>query len=305
MVDFPGSRPDPTAIGDVAAPSFARLPDPATLFAGRAARFERLAAESPLGPYLAFLGGLARAQAAILADLPEPALPDAESLARARAYAMPPLDRGRFAVDGTVAATFARLFEAAADVVKPPPAADALDRVRAADAAALAGIAGNVLADAIVVETLAEHVYVAAALQVHFARLAARLDAGALVPVGDGACPACGGPPAVSLVVGWQGAHGTRFCACPLCATLWHVVRVKCALCNSTKGIGYQEIEGGPGTVKAETCDACGCYVKILHQHADPALEPIADDVASLGLDLKMREGPYRRGGVDPFLVGY
>jgi len=34
-----------------------------------------------------------------------------------------------------------------------------------------------VLADAIPVETLADHVYVAAALQVHFARLAARLDA--------------------------------------------------------------------------------------------------------------------------------
>ena len=37
--------------------------------------------------------------------------------------------------------------------------------------------------------------FVAAALQVHFARLAAQLDANALVPVGEGACPACGGPP--------------------------------------------------------------------------------------------------------------
>jgi FdhE protein len=72
-----------------------------------------------------------------------------------------------------------------------------------------------------------------------------------------------------------------------------------------TEGIGYQEIDGEPGTVKAETCDKCYGWVKILQQHKDPAIEPIADDVASLGLDLLMREGPYRRGGFNPFLTGY
>ena len=43
-------------------------------------------------------------------------------------------------------------------------------------------------------------------------------------------------------------------------------MRIKCALCGSTKGIAYQELEGGPGTIKAETCDACRTYVKILYQ---------------------------------------
>ncbi len=65
--------------------------------------------------------------------------------------------------------------------------------MRAADAAGAAAMIGAVLADAIPVAALAEHVFVAAALQVHFARLAAQLDAAALVPVGEGACPACGG----------------------------------------------------------------------------------------------------------------
>ena len=45
--------------------------------------------------------------------------------------------------------------------------------------------------------------------------------------------------------------------------------------------------------------------MKILHQQKDPAIEPVADDVASLGLDLLVREMGYRRGGVNPFLVGY
>ena len=84
-----------------------------------------------------------------------------------------------------------------------------------------------------------------------------------------------------------------------------HVVRVKCVLCGSTKGISYQELEGASGNVKAETCENCRGYVKILHQHKDPALDPVADDVASLGLDLLLRESGYRRGAVDPFLIGY
>jgi FdhE protein len=168
-------------------------------------------------------------------------------------------------------------------------------------------MARSILSEPAAAESLAERVFLAASLQVHFARLAARLDASALVPVGEGACPACGSHPVSSLVVGWRGAHNTRFCACSLCSTLWHVVRVKCVLCGSTKGISYQEIEGGPGagTVRAETCASCQCYVKILQQQVDPALDPVADDVATLGLDLLLREAGYRRGAVNPFLLGY
>jgi FdhE protein len=43
----------------------------------------------------------------------------------------------------------------------------------------------------------------------------------------------------------------------------------------------------------------------ILHQHKDPEFEPFADAVATLGLDILLREDGYRRGGVNPFLLGY
>ncbi|MDW6024227.1 formate dehydrogenase accessory protein FdhE [Mesorhizobium sp. BAC0120] len=295
---------DPTAIGEISSPPFARLPDPKRLFSARAERLNVLAEGHQLGPYLCFLADLAEVQNAIQEGLPEPDMPDAEARQRARSFAMPPLDRNKLAF-GAAAATLDRLVWAAASIEKPAAAADALYRLKQATPLQRDAMMRSVLADAIPMEALAEHVYVAAALQVHFARLAALLEASALVPVGDGACPACGGPPVSSIVVGWQGAHGTRFCACSLCGTLWHHVRIKCALCGSTNGIGYQEIEGGPGTVKAETCDSCGCYVKILHQHKDPALDPVADDVATLGLDLLVREGGYRRGSFNPFLIGY
>jgi len=295
---------DPTAIGEVSAPPFARLPEPALLFYRRAQRWNALAAGHDLGPYLRFLAALAGVQDAIQDGLEEPEMPSAAARERARSFAMPPLDRNNLPLE-TAAVTLDRLVAGALGIEKPVAAADALDRLKQAIPGDRDIMERNVLADAIPMQALAEHVYVAAALQVHFTRLAARLDASALVPVGEGVCPACGGPPVSSVIVGWPGAHGARFCACSLCGTLWNHVRIKCTLCGSTKGIGYQEIEGAPGTVKAETCDSCGCYVKILHQHKDPGLDPVADDVATLGLDILVRQGGYRRGSFNPFLIGY
>ena len=298
-------RPDPTVIGEVAAPPFARLPNPLQLFIDRALRLRVLAPSSEIGPYLRFLSDLAEMQYRIQDDLPEPALPDDATLARAHAHAMPPLDRTGFTPDTAFMATFDRFMAAAAEIAMPPPAAAALDRVRKASEKERGAMLRAVLASSIPADAMAEHAFVAAALQIHFARMAARLDAKALVPVGDGACPCCGGLPVSSLVVGWRGAHGIRFCVCSLCGTYWHQVRVKCVLCGATKGIGYQEVEGGAGTVKAETCDSCHRYVKVLYQMKEAGLEPVADDAASLGLDLLMREGEYERGGFNPFLLGY
>jgi FdhE protein len=298
--------PDPTAIGDVSAPPFSVLPDPSSLFALRAARLGALAEAHALAPYLRFLAGLAEAQHNVLKALPGPHHPDAEAIARAREFQMPPLDRGRVKNDLALSETFGQFFESLKGIAAPKPAAEALTRAAAKNASERETMVLNVLSEALPLETLAEHVFVAAGLQVHFARLAEGLGAARLVPLGDGRlCPSCGGTASSSMVVGWPGAHGARFCACFLCGTLWNAVRVKCVLCGSTGGIGYKEIGGGPGTVKAETCDTCHGWMKILQQQKDAAIEPIADDIASLGLDILMREGPYRRGGFNPFLAGY
>jgi FdhE protein len=298
-------RHDPVSIGEAAEPPFARLPDPGHIFANRAQRFAALASGHQLALFLLFLSALCEAQHQAQEGVPEPELPPADAITRAREFGMPPLDRNRFTASAEFDAAFHRLLALAEAIKKPAAAAEALARVASADAAMRDAMIRNVLADSIPVERLADHVYAAAAMQLHFARLAARLDDKRLVPVGDGACPACGAPPVSSMVVGWPRAHGTRFCACSLCGTLWNYVRIKCTICASTAGISYQEVDGGPGTVKAETCDSCNAYVKILHQQKEPALDPVADDVASLGLDLLVREAGYRRGGVNPFLLGY
>lgn len=305
MTQIGAPRHDPIPIGEVARPPFARVPDLTALFAVRGERFRALARDHELKPYLLFLADLCATQHGIQDRLPPAELPTADALARALQFGMPPLDRNRFMADVASDVTLECLLEMVAACEMPEAARAALRAVSAAGPAVRTGMMQAVLADAVPIEMMAEHVFIAAALQVHFARLAGQLDAATLVPVGDGACPSCGGPPVSSLVVGWQGAHGTRFCACALCGTLWNTVRIKCTVCGTTKGISYQEIEGGPGTIKAETCESCRAYVKIMHQHKDPSLDPIADDVASLGLDLLAREGGLRRGGVNPFLLGY
>lgn len=303
--DIRDLKPDPSAIGDVAKPPFARLPDPVAIFADRAQRYRALAQGHELGRYLEFLARLSQAQSDIQDGLPEPAMPSAEVMARARAHAMPPLDRNSFTADAAFEATLARMLAAAQTLDMPEAARAALDRVVNASASARDVMVHDVLADAIPVEAMAEHVFIAAAMQVHFARLASRLTVSELVSPGNGVCPCCGGAPVSSMIVGWNGAHGTRFCSCSLCGTLWHQLRITCMLCGSNKSISYRHVEDGPDTVKAETCEACHGYLKVLHQQKDPSLDPTADDVASLGLDLLVRELGFRRGGVNPFLLGY
>lgn len=298
----------PLDIGSRAAPPFVRLPDPATHFRLRAQRFAMLAQNHDLAPYLHVMAGLAEAQHRTHeSGLPEPAAPSPADLERARTHAMPPLDRNGFAADPALAAAFDRLFDLARQIDMPDRARAALAHVTAMPTPEREALARAAFERRTDPERIAEQSFAAAGMQIHAARRAARLDPESLGPVGQGACPACGGPPVSSLIVGWDGAHGARFAACALCSTLWHEVRVKCVCCGSTEGIAYQEIENGPdaGEIRAETCLKCNRYVKIMAQVKQPALDPVADDVASLALDMLLRDGKILRGGVNPFLLGY
>jgi FdhE protein len=296
---------DPIPIGEVAKPPFVQLPDPLTLFSRRAQRLRSLADQNELRAFLTFIADLSDVQQGLQTVLPHPEPPPAAEIARARQFKMPPLDRSRFTRDAAFDALWESFAAAVGSIAMPDSARLAMERVRSADSVTQAAMVASLLNNTIPAAALAEHALVAAVAQVHFARLAAQLDPKALVPVGDGACPVCGAPPVCSMVVGWSGAQNTRFCACSLCGTLWNYPRIKCALCGSTEGIAYQEVVGGSGAVKAETCDSCGRYVKILQQHAHRSLEPVADDIATLALDLLLGQSKYRRGGVNPFLLGY
>jgi FdhE protein len=297
--------PEAVGIAESDKPPFVRPPEPETMFGARAARFRALAPGHQLEPYLLFIAALSQVQAEVAAALPPPRLPSPAEMRVRATNGMPVLPREELAEDAGADLALDLLVEAARGIAMPEPAAAALGNIAAAGAEERTRMRAAVLSDAIPVDAAAVHVFVAAALQVAAALRAASVPATLPQPVADGVCPSCGGPPVTSAVVAWAAQGGSRYVHCSLCGTCWNHVRVKCVACGSTGGIGYQAIEGVADTIKAETCDDCRSYLKILYQTRDPALDPVADDVASLGLDILVREAGWGRIGVNPFLLGY
>jgi len=83
-------------------------------------------------------------------------------------------------------------------------------------------------------------------------------------------------------------------------------VRIKCTFCEATGGTEYREIEGGPGSILAETCKSCGHYCKLIDQQKNISMDVFADDIGSIALDALMQDaGTYSRGAFNPFMMGY
>lgn len=298
-------QPDPSLIGGVPKPPLAFLPEPVKLFQARARRFAFLAETNELAPYLTFLAELSRLQARLAMMVPPVAPVEPQRMAEAAKAGLPPIDRAALVSDPGLAAMLEALTDGAVELEMPEPGRLALEAIRAAEEDDRRWLLTNILNDYIPEDSAAPHLFVAAAVQVHLARLAATLDAEALVPVHVGICPVCGGRPVTSSVMGTQGIENIRYAACASCATQWNEVRVKCLCCGSTKGISYRSVETIEATVKAEVCRECNSWVKILYQVKNPSLDPVADDVGSLGLDILMKDTSFRRGGFNPCLAGY
>ena len=90
--------------------------------------------------------------------------------------------------------------------------------------------------------------------------------------------------------------EGYRYLCCSLCSTQWHMVRVMLAL-RDVESVAYQAIEGRSEAIKAETCHS---YRKIFYQDKDLHVEPVADDLASLMLDVLVGEAGYARASGNP-----
>ncbi|MGU3539567.1 formate dehydrogenase accessory protein FdhE [Methylobacterium sp. A54F] len=300
-------KPDPDRIGISGSVPFARMPAPDTVFAERAARFRTLAVDHPLGGYLAFLAHVADAQAAVRAERrarsETVAALSAEDLALRAEHGMPALARSLLADDPAFASIVTRLL-AAIDLAQAPAAARAArDALAAATPDDRLDLAVQIFEGALPVERMAECVFVSAALQVFLAEHAAHLDPKRLKPVADGVCPACGGAPCASLIVSFTPADKARYLACTQCGTLWNHVRIRCTACGSGEDVTYLGLDEVSKDVQVEACGTCHGYVKHLHQHRDPALDPVADDVASYGLDLKVAEDGFRKVGLNLLFV--
>ena len=291
-----------------------RLPRPATLFQERAARLAQLAEGHAIADYLRFAATLVQAQQRLAAVTPahEP-LPEAAAQ-RAAEHGMPLLP----ASDNLPPAWRTTLRALLADLEKeatiPPALQQVYTQLAALEDEALDALAKQILADNIGREDLAAAPVVMAALQVVFAHRAASLSLQD-IPYAEpaGICPVCASPPVASVLrIGGEGG-GHRYLHCATCATEWQMVRVKCSHCESTKGVRYQGVQDAQAepagkadlrqAVLAETCDECHTYRKLVNQENDPFVDPVADDLASLTLDLLMSETAFARASGNPLLA--
>ncbi len=260
--------------GDTTIP-FICLPSPQIVFQARAARFRQLAeTHASLGGYLRLMADLAQIQH----DL---ALAPRESNSRDMARAI------------------AEHMNGAGE-----PLATLLGRIRQASDAQL-----DAWADALVAADF-EHIdaglapFIAAALQVQRTAQAARLDPAQLaLPEAGYLCPVCGSSPVAGALRTGGGARGLRYLCCSFCATEWHRVRIHCVNCGSSEKVGYYGIEGAGRAVQAEACGECGVYLKLMNREKEPRLDTVADDIATLSLDILMAEEGYARLGFNPLLI--
>jgi FdhE protein len=278
------------------------LPNPGELFSARADRLAVLAMNHSLGDWLLFLAGLSRAQDAALQALPSLALPAAATLEQARQHAMPLIDPMQR--PGLWRETLRQIVrQVGADA--PPAARETLTSLLNASDEVLDSLADTLLTGTPSADQNARLPFVAAALQVVYSKFASQLDAAQLQALDvHGVCPCCGSLPVASVVRLGATINNLRYLHCALCNTEWNVTRATCTACDTDKGVALLEIEGSTGAVRAETCDSCKNYLKIVYQEKDPHVDPVADDLATLALDMLVDQAGYSRAGPNLLLIG-
>lgn len=305
-------------------------PERSTVFAQREMRLRQLAGGQHSGhamrDFLLFMADLAHAQQSLAntfpTQFPDTALPDAQALDQAAKMGVPPLPAPDWPRDPAWRAGLrAMLVDLRADA--PEGARAAIDRLAAADDDWLETQADCLLTGVMRGLDMATSPLVAAAMQVYFTHLVLAVQAGEHGPTHGGAqpfgriddataCPCCGSRPTASITRSAGAATGQRYLHCSLCSTQWHMLRIKCAHCLSEKSLAYQSLQAAEATgaagvssapVQAETCDDCGHYLKIVHTDRDAMVDPVADDLATVTLDLLVSEAGKQRHGVNLMLL--
>lgn len=291
-------------LGGVKTPDPIVLPNPAKRFAATAARLETLASGHPMQDWLRFMARLAWAQQAAVTSGPTPEAMHESVIMQAVAAGLPPLAADGHRRDAIWRSAFAVLHDKLDIADVPAPARAAISALNAADAPVIEELADAFLHGHVDATEAASALYVAAALQVYFTQMAARLPVASLHLLEQrGLCPACGSTPSAGLVTASGATPGTRYLQCSLCATAWNHVRAVCITCGDSRETALEGIEGDNGLVKAETCKACHTYAKMIYQKQDMKADPFADDLASLGLDVLVGEAGWSRHAPHPLVL--
>ena len=300
---------EPGEIGQVEPFPNVVLPTDRGLFDQRARRFNQLATNHAMGGFLQAMSALAKAQhVALGAQAASPIT--AVLLTQSREHGMPPLSHQAAIRDAGWQSDLDAIVNNLIEQNTAPwlAAAIALNAMShdQRDALAEAVLLGADNADDPALHALLAPV-IGAALQVWWTRQAGSINEADIGHVGTSTvCPICASRPVASVVEIGANQSNLRYLHCSLCSTQWHMVRVTCSSCESTKGIAYFNLNGNQEAetpsrklafARAEACDACHSYLKIFTREKEPLMEASADDLATLALDMLVDEAGFLRSG--------
>jgi FdhE protein len=292
------------AVGGVKAPKPLILPDAAARFARTAERLERLAEGHPMEGWLGFMAEVADAQRAAVEAAPALAGPSEAEVRVAVEARIPPIAADGWRRDPVWRDGLAMLLDRFDRAMLPSAATAVISGLRSRSADEAEAIADAFLRGGLDLADVGAAFWVAAALQVYFTRLSASLSVNALRLLEErGLCPCCGSTPSAGVVRASGQNPGARYLHCSLCSTAWNHTRAVCVTCGGSRTLTLRGIDGDPGVVKAETCDECRTYAKVMYEAKDTGVDPYADDLASLALDVMVSEAGWARHAPNPLLL--
>jgi len=275
--------------------------DAAETFRARAERMQVLADQQSDSPWLAFCAQLMQAQVDCLGSVqPQPL--DENVVRESLIHKLPPFSITTWLPEAQWSVVFNALSEALEAMPLAPGVRGALERVKQTavvdqirQAKALLAAHDSALpADAVP--------FIGAALQLLWATQSKTLSAFVELHKGEsGLCPVCGSHPVASVVrVGERDLH--RYLICSLCASEWYAPRARCTNCETPKEVSMLG-DTRDSALQGECCEECRGYLKLMFQAKEPLIDAVADDLASISLDLALSAEGFSRTGRNLFFT--
>ena len=120
-------------------------------------------------------------------------------------------------------------------------------------------------------------------------------------------CPACGGPPQVSVFVdsGEALVTGQRRLVCARCANEWVYPRMTCVACGETESnklVVLADPQQLPH-LRIDACERCKRYIVSVDARLEGHAVPVVDEIAAIPLDIAAAERGFTK--VTPNLMGF
>ncbi|MGF7453496.1 formate dehydrogenase accessory protein FdhE [Pasteurella bettyae] len=271
--------------------------NPKNLYQRRAKRLRELATEHPLADYLLFAAEVVESQLNVLTQHPIAQDPQLQNIQDTI-----PLNAKTFAKSGE----WLELFKALLVEIKPK-ASDlvlaTIENLEKTSDKELTELADRLLNEEFNLVSSDQAVFIWAALSLYWLQLVQQIPHHSHLESNENLhyCPVCGSAP-VSSVVHFGSSQGLRYLHCSLCESEWNVVRAQCTNCNQFGKLSMWSFNQELAAVTAESCEDCGSYLKILFQDKDANVEAVADDLASIYLDVELEQKDLARSGLNPFM---